>query len=326
MFGRLPTRYLIFIGIVLISWLIIVLSLDLWSEVAARYVYSITMFFGSFIAGASSEGGGAVAFPVMTLILHLAPSLARNFSLGCQSFGMVSASLFIKDKRIPILGKSVIIPVVLTGIIGFLLGTYFVAPELPAKTTKLFFVSLWLSFGTALWWINKNGNKTIRQQIELKAKLDHIILLFAGLLGGIITSVLGNGIDIFTFCFLIMYFNIDEKVATPTSVILMSVLTVFGFLWHAFVMNDVEQEVYYALLAAVPVAICMAPLGAWVITKFKSLQIAYFLIAVILVQFIGAVLILHPTTKDWILITFTILSGVLLFFGVRRLQEPLKSA
>jgi uncharacterized membrane protein YfcA len=106
----------------------------------------------------------------------------------------------------------------------------------------------------------------------------------------------------------------------------MSVLTVFGFLWHAFVIQDIEQEVYYALLAAVPVAICMAPLGAWVITKFKRLQIAYFLIVVILVQFIGAVLILHPTTQDWILITSTLLAGILLFFGVRHLQQLRKYA
>lgn len=326
MIKQLPVRYLLFIGGVMISWLLVVFGLDLWPEVASRYVYSITMFFGSFIAGASSEGGGAVAFPVMTLILHLAPTLARNFSLGCQSFGMVSASLFITDKKIPTLQQRVTLVVVLTGIFGFLIGTYYVAPQLPPKTTKLFFVSLWLSFGAALWWINKNGNKSVRQNIELKVVLDYIILIVAGLLGGIITSVLGNGIDIFTFCFLIMYFNIDEKVATPTSVIMMSVLTVFGFLWHVFILRDVEAEVYYALLAAIPVAICMAPFGAWVITKFKRLQIAYFLIGVIVVQFAGAVIILHPTLNEWILITVTLTTGVLLFFGVRSLQQLRKSA
>ena len=48
---------------------------------------SITMIFGSMVAGATSEGGGAVAFPVMTLVLKLSPSIARDFSLMCQSFG-----------------------------------------------------------------------------------------------------------------------------------------------------------------------------------------------------------------------------------------------
>lgn len=38
----------------------------------------------------TSEGGGAVAFPVMTFILHLAPNTARDFALMIQSIGMKS--------------------------------------------------------------------------------------------------------------------------------------------------------------------------------------------------------------------------------------------
>ncbi len=34
---------------------------------------SLTMVFGSLIAGATSEGGGAVAFPVFTKLLHIFP-------------------------------------------------------------------------------------------------------------------------------------------------------------------------------------------------------------------------------------------------------------
>jgi uncharacterized membrane protein YfcA len=50
---------------------------------------TITMIFGSFIGGATAEGGGAVAFPVMTLVLHLAPSVARDFSFMIQCCGKV---------------------------------------------------------------------------------------------------------------------------------------------------------------------------------------------------------------------------------------------
>jgi len=45
------------------------------------------MIFGAMIGGATSEGGGAVAFPVMTLALGIAPSIARDFSMMCQSCG-----------------------------------------------------------------------------------------------------------------------------------------------------------------------------------------------------------------------------------------------
>ncbi len=48
---------------------------------------TITMIFGSMVAGATSEGGGAVAFPVMTLALQIKPAVARDFSLMTQSCG-----------------------------------------------------------------------------------------------------------------------------------------------------------------------------------------------------------------------------------------------
>ena len=35
----------------------------------------------------TSEGGGAVAFPVMTLALNISPAVARDFSLMIQSCG-----------------------------------------------------------------------------------------------------------------------------------------------------------------------------------------------------------------------------------------------
>ena len=35
----------------------------------------------------TSEGGGAVAFPVMTLALQIKPTVARDFSLMIQSCG-----------------------------------------------------------------------------------------------------------------------------------------------------------------------------------------------------------------------------------------------
>ena len=40
------------------------------------------------ISGMTSEGGGAVAFPVMTLALGIKPAVARDFSLMIQSCGI----------------------------------------------------------------------------------------------------------------------------------------------------------------------------------------------------------------------------------------------
>ena len=60
---------------------------DYFSLFPDRYLLSITMIFGAMIGGATSEGGGAVAFPVMTLALGIEPSVARDFSMMCQSCG-----------------------------------------------------------------------------------------------------------------------------------------------------------------------------------------------------------------------------------------------
>ena len=51
------------------------------------------LFFS--LTGMTCEGGGAIAFPVMTLAFNIDPSVARDFSLMIQSCGMTAASFTI---------------------------------------------------------------------------------------------------------------------------------------------------------------------------------------------------------------------------------------
>ena len=74
-------------------------SLAGYSSVAG-YWASITMVFGSLVAGATSVGGGAVAFPVMTLVLDVAPAVARDFSMMIQTVGMVAATFTILYQQV----------------------------------------------------------------------------------------------------------------------------------------------------------------------------------------------------------------------------------
>ena len=69
---------------------------------------TVTLVFGSFIAGATSEGGGALAFPVTTLVFEIEPKVARDFSLLIQSVGMMAASFTIFCLRIPVLWPAVL--------------------------------------------------------------------------------------------------------------------------------------------------------------------------------------------------------------------------
>ena len=54
------------IAIVMISWAFYMTNTNQFHLFENNWFMSVTMIFASFIAGATSEGGGAVAFPIMT--------------------------------------------------------------------------------------------------------------------------------------------------------------------------------------------------------------------------------------------------------------------
>ena len=62
---------------------------------APTYFIAPIMAVGSFIAGSTFLGGGAVAFPALTKFMHITPIDAKTFSLAIQSVGMSAASIYI---------------------------------------------------------------------------------------------------------------------------------------------------------------------------------------------------------------------------------------
>jgi uncharacterized membrane protein YfcA len=251
------------------------------------------MILGSFVAGASAEGGGAIAFPFFTLLLNIEPASARNFAFAIQSIGMTSASLLIIGKKIPI-EKKIIMYSSIGSLIGLTLGTFFLLDILPQKETKLFFVSFWLSFALVLAFTTFRNSKCVHTNVNLDHIHDKLCVLIFGIIGGLITSLFGNGVDIITFCLVTLRFNLCEKVATPTSVILMTITTIFGFLLHLLIVKDFKNEEFIYWLSAIPIVVIFAPLGAYIIKFFSRELVAVFLISIIVIQFIGGVFILRP--------------------------------
>ena len=96
----------------------------------ANWRVAVTMVFGSLVGGGTSEGGGAIAFPVFTKLLHIAAPIARNFSLAIQTVGMGAASLAILYLRIPI-ERRALLYAGLPGVIGVALGAYYLARLFP---------------------------------------------------------------------------------------------------------------------------------------------------------------------------------------------------
>lgn len=58
---------------------------------------------------------------------------------------------------------------------------------------------------------------------------------------GLCSAFVGSGVDICSFSILTLLFRITEKVATPTSVVLMAVNTCVGFFWRQLIMCDISQ-------------------------------------------------------------------------------------
>lgn len=316
----IPVLYFTFLGVGLSVWLGYMLIHDSFYVFARHWAAMLTMLFGSFIAGSSPEGSAAVAYPVFTLLLKISPPVARNFAFAIQSIGMTSASLLILGLRIKVEWNYIKF-VTLGGIFGLILGTYYVVPLVSPVLAKLFFVSLWLSFGLVLWNENRRPHREVFDFIQSFQRSDMLRLVVFGFVGGIISSLFGTGINIFTFCLMTIYYRINEKVATPSSVIIMTIETLLGFFLHAQIIGDFQPEAFDMWLACIPVVIFFAPLGAFVISKLPRKRVATFLYLILITQFFGAIWVIKPTLPQLGLCAITLLVGLSTFIYLARLKS-----
>jgi len=279
-----------------------------------RYYMSITMVFGSMVAGATSEGGGAVAFPVMTLALGIAPPVARDFSFMIQSVGMVGAAFTILVMRVAVEWKALLY-VSLGGVAGIILGLEQVAPRLAPPYSKMYFVCIWSSFAIGLFLLNRTLDRTVFSGIQdwesgmvwkapgalgryLYFHWKRETLLAFGILGGIFSSMSGSGIDICSFSALTLLFRVSEKVATPTSVILMAINTTVGFAYREFGMGGVADDAWGFLAVCAPIVVIGAPLGAFLGSYWHRLTLAGIIYIIDAAQLIGALYVIQPWTTN----------------------------
>ena len=262
----------------------------------------------------TSEGGGAVAFPVMTLAFGIAPAVARDFSLMIQSCGMTAAAFTIFWMRVQLEWHSIIF-CSLGGIVGMIIGLEFIDPNLTPPQKKIGFVCVWFSFAFALFLLNRyHKRKTYKTIPDFKLwKL--IVLLVTGFTGGIFSAIAGSGVDICSFSILTLLFRITEKTATPTSVILMAGNTVVGFYWRQVMQQAISADAYNYLAVCVPIVVLGAPLGSVIGSHFHRQILAsliYILDTVALISAYATV----PLTKVLIGLSVGIIAFGFIFFGL----------
>ena len=290
-----------------------------WIYIQEYWQISVTMIFGSLIAGATSEGGGAVAFPVFTKLLHINPIDAKVFSLAIQSIGMTAASLVIVYLGIKVEWR-VILWASLGGALGIIPSSIWLAPLLPPPVLKMSFTAMITSFAITLFVLNRRQERLCHHDLPWVGKREQIILVAAGFLGGIMSGLVGTGIDIITFSVIVLLFRLSEKVGTPTSVILMSINTLFGFALHSLVLGKFTPQVQAYWFAAMPIVVVGAPVGAMICNLLNRIIIARILMVLIAFELITS-LWLIPLTPLVVITSLTSLAVFsTIYYGMYRIQ------
>lgn len=302
--NQLFLLYPVTVILILTAWVSVVFFYEKFSLFQENWPITLTMVFGSFVAGATSEGGGAVAFPVFTKVLGIPSSEARIFSLMIQSVGMTMAGLFIWVRKIPVLWN-VVWTALGAGILGLVVGVFFVS--VPNPLPKLVFTFITGIFGVFLawnhWMLSHPGKKTLplwggSVHSSGNHQRNWIYIITAGFLGGIVSSMVGVGIDMLIFILLTLRFGIDEKISTPTTVVLMGLLSVVGFSVYGF-SGQIPSVVWEYWLSAVPVVIFGAPFGAWVCSKLLKDHLIWLLLILIAIEVISTIWLI-PIQREYL--------------------------
>ena len=126
------------------------------------------------------------------------------------------------------------------------------------------------------------------------------------------SGLVGNGIDIVLFSVMVLLCRISEKIATPTSVLLMAMNAIVGFALQLFVFHNFTSPVQDYWFAAIPVVVVGAPLGAMFCSLLHRQTIANLLITLIFIEVLTSLLLipLRPLVIASSLIALILFSGL----------------
>lgn len=251
---------------------------------------AVTMVFGSLVGGGTSEGGGAIAFPVFTKVLGIPPTDARVFTFLIQSVGMIAASVVILVLRVPV-ERRVLALGIPAGIAGVVVSVTVLAPGIPPSGIRLGFTILLVALGIALVVGHVRGTVARHVAIPRRGLREDVVIVGAGVVGGVLSGMVGVGENTVMFLVLVLLFRVSEKIATPTTVVLMAVVSAAAAFSHVVLLRDVPPVVWEYWLAAVPIVVVGAPLGAVLCRYLSAAAIRGVLVLLIAAELVSTVLL-----------------------------------
>ena len=334
-----------------IIWVVFVFTAGHLDRVVDNWRSSTTMLFGSFVAGSTPQGGGAVAFPVFTKVIGINAPVARTFSVAIQATGMVMASLSILLAGRKIDVKALALGTI-GGSVGFLIGlfvlsnpdTTFWAPRIEPAFIKVAFTVIIFSVALIVRLCAKGAGKL--PAVEKWGVRSIPLMLAFAIIGGMFSGLTGSGTDVFLFVFVVLVAGVSPKVAIPTSIIAMACVSVLGFLilgiWHgqldialdptgtevvgvggaAFGPESAVQFYLFGIwLAAAPIVVWGAPLGAWLAAKVSEKTVIRFVGFIALAEVATTIIFLDDLRTNPVLTATFVVGLIAAYFGVNALDK-----
>ena len=303
-------------------WICLFATFDSIPFLIAHWYYPITMVLGAFVAGFTPEGGGAVAFPVLSVFLKIDRVIARDFAMMIQSVGMTSASIWILSNKETVLRHYrpclVFIPVCFVGtIIGFQC-----LQQIPVYVIQALFLSLSATFVVAFYFSDHRG---IEMDLRMRNRFDQGILLFVCLIGGMVSSLFGTGGDILVYMLLITWFNMVPKLAVRMSIVLQASISILGYLYRAFYDHGLAPDQFRTWLCAFPVVLFMAPFGAYILARLHVNWMLRAIIAMNVFQLLYFNLREPTIPKAVVSLIFTTILGFVFYAAMRHVSSMHKT-
>lgn len=341
--------------VVALVWAVFVTVNGHWDRVTDRWVAAVTMIFGSIVAGSTPQGGGAIAFPVFTKVIEVPATVARTFSLCIQTIGMGTAALAIvvSGRRVDWGSVRLLVPTAVVGFLGaaWLIGRpdeLFWPSTLPAPFVKVTFTIVVAAMALVVWMSSRSWVSERVEELASHSPRAVLLLVVAGLAGGVASFLVGSGADVFTYLGLVALLGLSAGVGVPTSVVVMAVVSTVGFLLLGVVdgqlavglgpSGDVvavgdeqlpsplpaEQfDLYGMWLAAVPVVGFGAPLGSWAASKVTDRTLARIVVGLALVEVVTTAIFVPELRTNRALALYAIIglaacsAGLAAVFGRR---------
>lgn len=334
-----------------LGWVVFVLVFGHLDRVADNWRSSGTMVIGSFVAGSTPQGGGAVAFPVFTKVIGISAPVARTFSIVIQATGMVMASLSILLAGRKIDWKALSLGLA-GGSVGLVLGlfvlgdpnTAFWEPRVDSAFVKVAFTIAIFAVAVIVRLVSKRsaGYDVVP---DWGSRSVFVMLSFA-FVGGVFSALTGSGVDVFLFVFIVLVAGVTPRVAIPTSIVAMAGVSLLGLVILGFghgqldigLSNSgtdvisvagsafgpesaVQFDLFGIWLAAAPIVVWGAPLGAWVAAKVSETVVIAFVAFMALLEVATTAIFLDDLQTNRVLLAFFFVGMAVVYLAVKRLDR-----